>query len=69
MEGDRSQRVMARIEAALARIDVASANFASNPAPSAASNVTSLVNKHEALREEVAATMRDLDKLIAEIEG
>lgn len=69
MEGDRSQRAIARIEAALARIDAASAKIAAFPAQSAAPSVTSLVNKHEALREDVAATMRDLDKLIAEIEG
>ena len=69
MEGDRSQRAMARIEAALARIDAASAQIAATAQPSTTPNVMSLVNKHEALREDVAATMRDLDKLIAEIEG
>lgn len=59
---------MARIEAALARIDAASEKI---PAKSvdANPNVMSLVNKHEALREEVAATLRDLDKLIGELEG
>ena len=73
MEGDRSQRAMARIEAALARIDAATGKLATpKPAPAATTaspNVMSLVNKHEALREEVAATMRDLDMLIAEIEA
>lgn len=69
MEGDRSQRAVARIEAALARIDAAAGKLADAKPASASPNVMSLVNKHEALREEVAATMRDLDKLIAEIEG
>ncbi|WFL76879.1 hypothetical protein P7228_12885 [Altererythrobacter arenosus] len=59
---------MARIEAALARIDAASAKISANPA-AASPNVMSLVNKHEALREEVAGTIRDLDKLIAELEA
>lgn len=63
MEEDRGQAALSRIEAALARIDAASAKI-----PAANPNVMSLVNKHEALREEVASTLRDLDKLIAEIE-
>ncbi len=59
---------MARIEAALARIDAACTKI---PAQSAGEspNVMSLVNKHEALREEVAVTIRELDKLIADLDG
>lgn len=63
MERDRSEIALTRIEAALARINAASAKI-----PVANPNVMSLVNKHEALREEVASTMRDLDKLIEELE-
>ena len=59
---------MARIEAALARIDAASKNLSNENRESTPPNVMNLVNKHEALREEVASTLRDLDKLIAEIE-
>lgn len=63
MEGDRNQAALARIEAALARINAAAAKIpAENP------NVMSLVNKHEALREEVAGALGDLDKLIADLE-
>ena len=69
MEGDRRQRAMARIEAALARIDAASAKFSTSATPEAAPDAMDLVSKNEALREDVAAAMRDLDKLIAEIEG
>lgn len=63
MDGDRNLAAMQRIEAALARIDAAAAKI---PEPNP--NVMGLVNKHEALREEVASTLRDLDKLIGELE-
>ena len=67
MEGSRTDSALARIEAALARIDAAS-DAARSTAPDTPPNVLGLVNKHEKLREEVAGTLRDLDKLIEEIE-
>ncbi len=63
MEGERSQRALARIEAALARIDAAAGKLTA-PQP-AETNANSM---HQALQDEVAATIRDLDRLIAEIE-
>ncbi len=68
MEGNRSQAAMARIQAALARIDTACEKIGTNSSE-ANPKVMSLINKHESLREEVAGTVRDLDKLIAELEG
>lgn len=63
MEGDRAADAMSRIETALARIDAAAARITpTNP------NVLSLINRHEALREEVAATLRELDRVIAELQ-
>lgn len=55
---------MARIEAALARIDAALAKL-----PPQNPNVMALVNKHEKLREDVAETLRDLDSLIEGLES
>jgi len=69
MEGDQNKAAIARIEAALARIDAAASKLQLESRPSAPPNVMSLVNKHEALKEEVVETLRDLDKLIAELEG
>ena len=67
MNGSRTESAVARIEAALARIDAASKAVRSSEAGTPP-NVLGLVNSHEKLREEVAGTLRDLDKLIAEIE-
>ena len=67
MDGSRTESAVARIEAALARIDAAS-SAARSSTPDLQPNVLGLVNSHEKLREEVAGTLRDLDKLIAEIE-
>lgn len=68
MEGDQDKAAIARIEAALARIDAASSKLSLESQASAPPNVMNLVNKHEALKEEVVETLRDLDKLIAELE-
>jgi len=63
MEGERSQRALARIEAALARIDAAAGKLTALQPAQASANPA-----HQALRDEVASTIRDLDKLIAEME-
>ena len=67
MDGSRTESAVARIEAALARIEAAS-KTARSSLPDSQPNVLGLVHSHERLREEVAGTLRDLDKLIAEIE-
>ncbi len=55
---------MTRIESALARIESAAAKTA--PGAAAANEpVSRLVEKHEKLRETVAATLRELDDLLA----
>ena len=63
MNGERIETAVQRIEAALARI----AN-AGEAGPPPASSVSSLVVKHEALRDTVAATLKELDDLIGAIE-
>ena len=69
MEGDRSEAAMARIEAALARIDAAARNLGEkSAAPQPPASVMNLINKHEALREEVASVIGELDQLIAGLE-
>lgn len=67
MDGSRTDNAVARIEAALARIEAAS-KAARSSASDAPPNVLGLVNSHEKLREQVAATIKDIDILIAEIE-
>ncbi|MFA9201556.1 MAG: hypothetical protein ACEQR8_10320 [Cypionkella sp.] len=65
MWGDRSEAAVQRIEAALARI----ARVAdSAPAAAASPNVLALIDRHETLREQVAAALAELDAVIAEIE-
>lgn len=69
---------MARITAAMARIEAARLAAASaapatpqpleNEKPGSA-RVMALVNAHEKLREEVADTIGEIDALIAELEG
>jgi|InoplaM3SPM_1038593.scaffolds.fasta_scaffold117699_1 hypothetical protein len=63
MNGERIENAVQRIEAALARI----AGAADAVAPQAPS-VSSLVVKHEALRETVSATLKELDDLIGAME-
>ncbi len=70
MGESRIVSALARIEAAIERIDAASNASSGNAANATkSSGVTALVNNHEKLREEVAETMRDLDAVIAELEG
>ena len=63
MEGDRIEAAVRRIEAALARIGDAADTM--RPAPP---SVSHLVNKHEALRESVSESLRELDALIESLE-
>jgi len=67
MSDNRIEQAMARIEAALARIAAAQASAGHGVGASA--RVIELVNTHEKLREDVAETLRDLDTLIAQLEG
>lgn len=63
MNGDRIENAVQRIEAALARIGGA-ADAVATQAPS----VSSLVVKHEALRETAATTLKELNELIGTLE-
>lgn len=67
MSDTRIEQAMARIEAALARIAAAQASAGNGAGASA--RVIELVNTHEKLREDVTETLRDLDTLIAQLEG
>ena len=66
---------MARIGAAVSRIDAAREDVVAASAPSAAKDTAStarvmeLVNRHEKLREEVAETLTDLDAIIEDLEN
>lgn len=64
MEGDRIESAVQRIEAALARIATAADTL--RPAPP---SVSALVVRHETLRETVGNALKQLDDLIAEVEG
>ena len=83
MGESRIDKAVARIEAAVARMDQARVEAlaaadaktasgdiaAANAEPESAARVMELVNAHEKLREEVSDTLRDLDTLIEELEG
>ena len=67
MSGDRIENAVQRIEAALSRI----AEAADKPraeAPAVPASVSSLVVKHEELRETVSNTLKELDDLIGKLE-
>jgi hypothetical protein len=63
MEGDRIRKALGRIEIALARIDRSADGAASAPPSAAAAD-----DAAQALRTEVAGTLRDLDALIESLE-
>ena len=71
----RIDKALARIKAALARMDtahksaLAAASRDDSSDAGGSARVMELVNAHEKLREEVADSMRDLDTLIGELEG
>ena len=64
---------MARINAAMARIDAArpqsGAGDDSTDDKQSSTRIMTLVNAHEKLREEVADTIGEIDALIEELEG
>ena len=62
MSGTCEKAAIARIEAALARIEAASARIST-------SGDNGLAAKHAALREEVGATLKSLDSMIAELKS
>lgn len=70
-----TEAMLERIDAATKRIVAASTrleqNTSANPSPPSApssSKITALVNQHEAMREEVAGALRELDKIITKLE-
>ncbi len=74
MSAGRIEHAMARITAAMERIDAArpsdNSQSATPPDSKAGSaKVLALVNAHEKLREEVADTIGEIDALIEELEG
>ena len=72
MSAARIEQAMARINAAMDRIETAHAAFAKEQSQKGdgqnSARVMSLVNAHEKLREEVADTIGELDALIEELE-
>lgn len=70
MIADRIPAALARIEAALARMDALRETTApgDNKAGGGSSRVVELVNVHEKLREQVAESLRELDDLLTKLE-
>jgi hypothetical protein len=66
MHSKRVEQALARLEAAAARIEAAAARPA--PSTTSASPDFALINRHEALKDTVAASLRDLDALIGRLE-
>ncbi|HSQ95315.1 MAG TPA: hypothetical protein VLM18_04340 [Croceibacterium sp.] len=64
MDGERTQRAMARIEAAVARIECASSQ---RPAMTGAVGDPELERKYAALRSETGAALAELDRLLGAI--
>jgi len=64
MEGERTQRAMARIEAAVARIERASSQ---RPATTAAAGDPELERQYASLRSETGAALAELDRLLGAI--
>lgn len=82
MSQDRIEGAVQRIELALTRIARVADNLAAMPPPDANSAteaagqaegidseaVSALVNRHEALRESASEALREIDRLIGELE-
>jgi hypothetical protein len=70
MNADRIATALARIEAAIERIDAVgeAAPSAEAKAAGGSARVVELVNVHERLREQVAESLRELDVLLAKLE-
>jgi hypothetical protein len=70
MDESRADRALARLDAALERIATARCNVDHRPSdPASSAQIMKLVNRHEALREEVADALGELDAVIASLEG
>ena len=71
MGESRIDRALARINAAVSRIDTAreAAPSAASPDITQSARVMELVNAHEKLREEVSDTLRELDAVIEDLES
>ena len=67
MTSQRIENAMTRIERALARIETQAA-LSAHAAPSSTAADTDLAARHEALREQVANSVAELDLLIQGIE-
>ena len=69
MSEGRIDQAVVRLESALARIDAARVSVATSEQNTSGNSerVSALVNSHEKMREEVADTLRALDKVIAEL--
>lgn len=63
MDGERIERAVQRIEAALGRIAAAADTY--RPAPP---SVSGLVDEHERLREAATGALRQLDELIEDLD-
>jgi len=64
MTAERIASALARIESAMARIDAASAAGGREPATTG-----EIVSAHEKLRAQVSESLRELDELLAQLEG
>ena len=69
MGQQRISQAMERIEAALVRIERASADRFADRAAAGQTAGAALVARHEALRESVGATIAELDTLIGRLEA
>ncbi|MDP5102487.1 MAG: hypothetical protein NWP98_01015 [Erythrobacter sp.] len=69
MSAERIEHAIARITAAIERIDLAREAAVTGAKASAGSaRVVELVNTHEKLREQVAESLAELDELLAKLE-
>ena len=65
MDGERTQRALARIEAAAARIERAASQ---RPSASSSAGDPELERKYQALRGEADAALAELDRLLGALE-
>ncbi|MXO90097.1 hypothetical protein [Pontixanthobacter aquaemixtae] len=68
MSEQRIESAVNRIESALARIAEAADNVPKSASNAAPPSVSALVVKHESLRDTVANTISELDKLIGDLD-
>jgi hypothetical protein len=69
MDGERIERVIARIEAASRRIEAAAARPALSMSSASPVGDLELERRYEALRSEAGAALAELDRLLGAIEG